>query len=88
MKMPKTPAATATEAEREQYRRDMARYCDKHRGVALNAKGLEQERRLIEDMSLSPAEQKRRLVARTERLRNLLGRDFEIIWDEDLDGER
>ena len=51
----------------------MARYCDKHRVVALNAKGLEQERRLIEDMSLSPVEQKRRLAARTERLRNLLG---------------
>ena len=30
-------------------------------------------------MSLSPEEQKRRDVAATERVRNLLGSDFEIV---------
>lgn len=79
MKMPHAPAADATESEREKYRQDMTRFLDKHRGAKLNAEGLEQERRMIYAMSLSPAEQKRRQAARTERLRNLLGCDFEII---------
>jgi hypothetical protein len=81
MKKPHMPASEATEAEREKYRNDMARFLDKHRGVELNARGLEQERDLIMAMSLSPTDQKRHLTAQTERIRNKLGRDFEIIFN-------
>jgi hypothetical protein len=79
---PPYPAPDATEAEREKFRRDTMRWLDKYRGVELNAKGLEQERYLIELLSLSPDEIQRRYTAETERLRNLLGGDFAIVWPE------
>jgi hypothetical protein len=80
-KMPELPAANATEAEREAYRRAMHRWCNKHRGVELNAKGLEQERQLIELLSKSPEELRHLQTAATERVRNLLGGDFTNNWD-------
>ena len=80
--MPARPTANATEAERAAWRDKMQRWLDQHRGVKLSAKGLEQERALVDYMSCSPAEQERRSRAGTERLRNLLGRDF-VIKDED-----
>jgi hypothetical protein len=75
---PPMPAADATEAERAQWRETMCRWLDKHRGVNLNAKGLAQERELVDFMSRPPAEQEQISRAETERLRNLIG-DFVIV---------
>jgi hypothetical protein len=79
--MPSMPASGASEKERQKFRRDMLKWCNKYRGVKLNAKGLDQERLLIEVMSQSPDEQQRKDTAAKERVRNLLGSDFEIVWD-------
>ena len=84
-KPPEPPGPEATEAEREKFRRDMTRWCDRHRGCgtafAHDATGLRIERELILLLSLSPADRKRKNAAATERLRNLLGRDFTIVED-------
>ena len=53
----------------------MRRWLDKRRGVKLNAKGLEQERQLIDAMSQTREELERRWREQQQRLRNLLGRD-------------
>ena len=60
----------------------MRRWLDKRRGVKLNAKGLEQERQLIDAMSRPREELERRWREQQQRLRNLLGRDFIIVEEE------
>ena len=60
----------------------MRRWLDKRRGVKLNAKGLEQERQLIDAMSQTREELERRWREQQQRLRNLLGRDFVIVEEE------
>ena len=50
----------------------MRRWLDKRRGVKLNAKGLEQERQLIDAMSQMREELERRWREQQQRLRNLL----------------
>jgi hypothetical protein len=57
--MPTLPFANATEAERAAWREEMHRWLDKHRGADLGAKGLEQEQRIIDFLSRSPADQER-----------------------------
>ena len=60
----------------------MRRWLDKRRGVKPNAKGLEQERQLIDAMSQPREELERRWREQQQRLRNLLGRDFVIVEEE------
>lgn len=80
---PKQPGPDATDAEREEFERDMLRWLGEHRGSKLDARGLEQERDFVEFLSLHPDERKRRMAASTERLRNLVGGDFKIHFDGD-----
>jgi hypothetical protein len=55
-KMLMPPGSEATDQERLAWRSQALAWCEKHRGVKLNARGLEQERFLIEIMSLHPDE--------------------------------
>jgi hypothetical protein len=53
--------------------------------MALSAKGKEQEQYLLELLAMSEEELTKKWKAEQERLRNLLGRDFEFVWP---NGER
>ena len=65
--MPTLPFTNATEAERAAWREEMHRWLDQHRGADLGAKALEQEQRIIDLLSRSPADQERIARANTER---------------------
>jgi hypothetical protein len=53
----------------------------------MNEKGKAQEKMLLEFMKQSPQEQEKSLRAAQERLRNLLGNDFEIVWPDEVAGK-
>jgi hypothetical protein len=84
-KMPMTPGPEATDQERLAWRSKALAWYEKYRGIKLNARGLEQERHLIEIMSLHPDELAKRASASLERLRNLLGGDVEIVWSDEVE---
>jgi hypothetical protein len=56
------------------------------RKIKLSAKGKAQEKMLLEFMKMTPQEQEKAYRAQQERLRNLLGRDFNIVWPDEFGG--